>query len=87
MMARVRGVIMEVMVAAVMFWLSRSMSTNMGVAPAVTMQETEARNVREVTMTSSPCSMFKALRERSRATVPLVTETAYSVPHHAENSF
>ena len=52
-MAFVRGDNTARIVPAVMFWLSSSTSAKIGVAPANTMQETDAIKVREVTITSS----------------------------------
>src|SRR3546814_19269563 len=86
MTARVRGVMTAAMVSAVMFCESRSMSANTGVAPARTMHDTEARKVREVTMTSSPGPMSSAIRAASSAWVPLPSATAWAQPAQAAHS-
>ena len=87
MMALVFGVSAALMVSALMFWLFKSTSANTGFAPAVTMQDAEAKKVREVTITSSPWPMPIALRATSKANVPLERATAYCVPAKAANSF
>ena len=87
MMALVFGVKAALMVSALMFWLFKSTSANTGFAPAVTMQEAEARKVREATMTSSPAPMPMAFSATSSASVPLERATAYCVPAKAANSF
>lgn len=73
MMALVRGVSTARTVSTVMFWLLAQTSAKTGVAPAVTMLEAEAKNVREVTMTSSPAPMFKPFKMTSSARVPFAT--------------
>ena len=56
------------------------MSANIGLAPELTIEDTEAMNVLEVTITSSPLPIFKALKARSIATVPFGTAIACLVP-------
>ena len=87
MTALVRSVITARMVSAVMFWLSGSTSANTGTAPAVTIEDAEARKVRGVVMTSSPGPMPSAFSATSRATVPLASATAWVVPAHSAKRF
>ena len=79
-MAFVFGVSTALMLSAVMFWLFKSISAKTGLAPAVMIQDTEARKVREVTITSSSVEMFNAFRATSKAKVPLLNATACLVP-------
>ena len=58
-----------------------------GFAPAVTMQDAEAKKVREVTITSSPWPMPIALSATSKANVPLERATAYCVPTKSSKFF
>ena len=86
-MALVFGVSTASIVRAEMFCESSSTSAKIGFAPAVTMELADAKKVREVTITSSPAPMFKALSATSKATVPLASATAYWVCANWANSF
>ena len=86
-MALVLGDSTRAIVSAVMFWLLRSTSANTGVAPAVTMVEADARNVRGVVTTSSPGPMPSAFSARSSATVPFISAIAWRLPVQSANFF
>ena len=86
-MALVFGVMTASIVRREIFCESSSTSAKIGLAPAVTIELADAKNVREVTTTSSPAPIPKALRAKSSATVPLATATACLVPANCANSF
>ena len=64
--------------SGVIFWVSGDISTKTGIAPQFTILDTEAKKVRDVTMTSSPVFNSKATNAKSKAKVPLLTATAYA---------
>ena len=86
-MALVLGVSTASIVRREIFCESSSTSAKTGLAPAVTIELADARNVREVTITSSPVPMPRAFKAKSSATVPFATATAYWVCENAANSF
>ena len=51
-------------------------SAKTGLAPALTIEDTEAKKVRDVTITSSPSPILSALKARSKAVVPFETAIA-----------
>ena len=74
--ALVFGVMTASILRREIFCESSSTSAKIGLAPAVTIELADAKKVREVTITSSPAPIPKALRAKSSATVPLATATA-----------
>lgn len=67
--------------SGIIFWESADISTNTGVAPQFTILDTEARNVRDVTMTSSP---FLYLRQQM---LNLALEFRYLMPPRMNNQY
>jgi hypothetical protein len=60
--------------------VSGSISTNRGVAPALTIADTVGMAVFEVVITSSPAFTSRAWRASTRASVPLLTPTPWRTP-------
>ena len=56
------------------------MSTNTGLAPAVTIDPTVAIKVYGTVITSSPAPILSAFNVKSKASVPLPTLMAYFAP-------
>src|SRR5947209_14378239 len=69
-MARVRGVMARATPSASSAKVAGSMSTNTGVAPAITMVEAEATNENAVVITSSPGPTPTAASASRSASVP-----------------
>jgi hypothetical protein len=86
MIARVRGVMAASTFAGSRFSVSRSMSTNTGVAPTSTMTSPTEMNVRDSVMTSSPGPIPAAIIAMCRAANPELTATPCLTPMYAQNS-
>ena len=80
MIALVRGVIAASIAAGAIVYVSGSMSTNTGVAPAYSIAATVATNVNGTVITSSPGPMPAASSARCSALVPELTPTASPSP-------
>ena len=76
MIAFVLAVTYGEIVSREIFCELRSTSAKTGVAPRVITQFADAINVRGVTITSSPCLIFKAYNASSKAVVPFETAIA-----------
>ena len=82
-MAFVRGVMAAATRSGSMSYVSGSMSTNTGVAPAYRIDDTVALKVWPTVMTSSPGSRSIPAKMHISATVPLLTAIAWRTPMNA----
>ena len=83
MIAAVAGVINLAISSGSMLNVSPRISANTGVAPSRVMHDTEAKNVKEGTMTSSPGPMPSAISDSNNASEPEAQPMAESVEAYA----
>ncbi len=86
MTARVRGVIARSVAARSRVYVTGSMSTKTGVAPAIMIVVAEATNENAGVMTSSPGPTPSAVNASRSASVPEATPSAQGTPHRAASS-